>query len=116
MSEEKVLLEGDPKIVFVLGGPASGKGTQCANLVTEFGYTHISTGDLFRAEVQKVSTFIDVTACQGNPRRSRNEENYGGGCACPLPTHCESAHQCTQGTAIKSKFDDIFLNLCFSHT
>ena len=51
MSEEKVVLEGDPKIVFVLGGPASGKGTQCANLVTEFGYTHISTGDLFRAEV-----------------------------------------------------------------
>lgn len=48
---------GNPKITFVLGGPASGKGTQCAKLVEEFGYTHISTGDLFRAEVQKV-TFI----------------------------------------------------------
>lgn len=45
---------GNPKITFVLGGPASGKGTQCAKLVEEFGYTHISTGDLFRAEVQKV--------------------------------------------------------------
>jgi adenylate kinase family enzyme len=44
-------LVGNPQIVFVLGGPASGKGTQCANLVAEFGYTHISTGDLFRAEV-----------------------------------------------------------------
>ena len=52
---KKVL--GNPKITFVLGGPASGKGTQCAKLVEEFGYTHISTGDLFRAEVQKV-TFI----------------------------------------------------------
>ena len=48
-------LVGSPQIVFVLGGPASGKGTQCANLVAEFGYTHISTGDLFRAEVSKVS-------------------------------------------------------------
>ena len=50
---KKVL--GNPKITFVLGGPASGKGTQCAKLVEEFGYTHISTGDLFRAEVTKVS-------------------------------------------------------------
>ena len=50
---KKVL--GNPKITFVLGGPASGKGTQCAKLVEEFGYTHISTGDLFRAEVAKVS-------------------------------------------------------------
>lgn len=51
-------LVGNPQIVFVLGGPASGKGTQCANLVTAFGYTHISTGDLFRAEVQKVSFVV----------------------------------------------------------
>jgi hypothetical protein len=49
---------GNPKITFVLGGPASGKGTQCAKLVEEFGYTHISTGDLFRAEVAKVSTVL----------------------------------------------------------
>jgi cytidylate kinase len=50
---------GNPKITFVLGGPASGKGTQCAKLVEEFGYTHISTGDLFRAEVAKVSNAFD---------------------------------------------------------
>lgn len=52
---EKVKLAGNPKIVFVLGGPASGKGTQCANLIKEFGFSHISTGDLFRSEVAKVS-------------------------------------------------------------
>ena len=52
---EKIVLPENPKIVFVLGGPASGKGTQSANLVTEYGYTHISTGDLFRAEVAKGS-------------------------------------------------------------
>jgi len=51
---------GNPKITFVLGGPASGKGTQCAKLVEEFGYTHISTGDLFRAEVQKVNLIFPI--------------------------------------------------------
>lgn len=45
---------GNPKITFVVGGPASGKGTQCAKLVEEFGYTHISTGDLMRLEMKKV--------------------------------------------------------------
>lgn len=46
-------LLGNPKITFVLGGPASGKGTQCEKLIEEFGYTHISTGDLIRAEMAK---------------------------------------------------------------
>jgi len=46
-------LLGNPKITFVLGGPASGKGTQCEKLIEEFGYTHISTGDLIRSEVAK---------------------------------------------------------------
>ncbi len=51
MESEKVKLLGNPVLIFVLGGPSSGKGAQCDNLVKEFGYTHISTGDLFRAEV-----------------------------------------------------------------
>lgn len=38
-------------IVFVLGGPGSGKGTQCDKISQKFGYTHLSTGDLLRAEV-----------------------------------------------------------------
>ena len=44
--------ESTPRtIVFVLGGPGAGKSTQCANIVKEFGFTHLSTGDLLRAEV-----------------------------------------------------------------
>lgn len=42
-----------PAVVFVLGGPGSGKGTQCANIVRDFGYEHLSTGDLLREEVKK---------------------------------------------------------------
>ena len=41
------------RVVFVLGGPGSGKGTQCARLVAEFGWTHLSAGDLLRAEVAR---------------------------------------------------------------
>lgn len=37
-------------VVFVLGGPGAGKGTQCAKLVQEFGFVHLSAGDLLRAE------------------------------------------------------------------
>lgn len=44
---------GNPKITFVTGAPGSGKGTQCEKLVEEFGYTHISTGDLIRMEMKK---------------------------------------------------------------
>jgi adenylate kinase len=43
------------KIVFVLGGPGSGKGTQCAKLVEDFGFTHLSAGDLLRDEVASAS-------------------------------------------------------------
>lgn len=55
------------KIVFVLGGPGSGKGTQvrhaslcrsiiasvtqCSRLVEEFGIVHLSAGDLLRAHM-----------------------------------------------------------------
>ena len=39
-----------PCVVFVLGGPGAGKGTQCARIVEKFGYTHISAGDCLRAE------------------------------------------------------------------
>ena len=58
-----------PKVVFVLGGPGAGKGTQCAKIVEvtsfinllclildsyfleqKFKYVHLSAGDLLREE------------------------------------------------------------------
>merc|ERR1712159_919307 len=44
-----------PDIVFVLGGPGSGKGTQCARVANEYGFVHLSAGDLLRAEIQSGS-------------------------------------------------------------
>lgn len=40
----------DVTVIFVLGGPGAGKGTQCARLVHDYGFTHLSAGDLLRAE------------------------------------------------------------------
>ncbi|EDW98656.2 UMP-CMP kinase [Drosophila yakuba] len=39
-----------PKVVFVLGGPGAGKGTQCSRIVDRFQFTHLSAGDLLREE------------------------------------------------------------------
>jgi UMP-CMP kinase len=37
-------------VIFVLGGPGAGKGTQCEKLGKKYGFTHLSAGDLLREE------------------------------------------------------------------
>jgi hypothetical protein len=74
----------------VLGGPASGKGTQCARLVEEFGYTHISTGDLFRNEVKKVTSISPLTVLSGLSTWRYDATNYEGRWSDSLPTHSSS--------------------------
>jgi len=34
-----------------MGGPGTGKGTQCEMIATKFGYSHLSSGDLLRNEI-----------------------------------------------------------------
>jgi UMP-CMP kinase len=48
--EEPILTQKEATVIYVLGGPGSGKGTQCAKLVKDFGFKHISAGDLLREE------------------------------------------------------------------
>lgn len=43
------------KIIFIIGGPGSGKGTQCEKLVGKYGFTHLSTGELLRNELSSES-------------------------------------------------------------
>ncbi|MDD5655774.1 MAG: nucleoside monophosphate kinase [Elusimicrobia bacterium] len=38
-------------IIILIGAPGSGKGTQSAVLCRRFGFTHLSTGDILRAEI-----------------------------------------------------------------
>lgn len=48
-------------IVILLGSPGSGKGTQCKRLAEKFGFQHLATGDIFRAEIAQ-KTAIGVKA------------------------------------------------------
>ena len=49
------------RVVFVLGGPGAGKGTQCQLLSTNLGWCHLSAGDLLRAERTKLdSEYADI--------------------------------------------------------
>ncbi|KAI0530547.1 hypothetical protein KFK09_000091 [Dendrobium nobile] len=68
LSNDKAL-----KVIFVLGGPGSGKGTQCAKIAKHFGFTHLSVGDLLRAEINsgsKNGTMIESMINEGKIVRS----------------------------------------------
>ena len=41
--------------IILIGPPGAGKGTMSGKLVEEFGYRHISTGDLMREEAKSGS-------------------------------------------------------------
>ena len=42
-----------PNVVFILGGPGSGKGTMCELAQIQLGWVHLSAGDLLRAQRKK---------------------------------------------------------------
>ena len=44
-------MDSKPVVVFVLGAPGTGKGTQCEKICEKFDYVHLSTGDLLRDEI-----------------------------------------------------------------
>ncbi|KAI9890534.1 MAG: hypothetical protein M1814_003874 [Vezdaea aestivalis] len=88
--------DSEVSVIFVLGGPGAGKGTQCANLVRDFGFTHLSAGDLLREEQdRKESEFgelikdyikngtivpmeITVALLEGAMRRVLQEQEQAG--------------------------------------
>nr|CAB3480650.1 unnamed protein product [Digitaria exilis] len=53
-----------PFIAFVLGGPGSGKGTQCTKIASDFGFAHLSAGDILRHEIasgsEKGEMILDI--------------------------------------------------------
>jgi len=51
-----------PTVIFVLGGPGAGKGTQCSNIVKHYGFVHLSAGDLLRAEMASGSKHGEMIA------------------------------------------------------
>ncbi|KAI0988957.1 hypothetical protein GJ496_007314 [Pomphorhynchus laevis] len=58
----------DKPIIFVFGGPGSGKGTQCEKIAKHYQYAHLSSGDLLRDELKSgsdLSNEIKVLMEQG---------------------------------------------------
>ncbi|KAH7924793.1 UMP-CMP kinase [Leucogyrophana mollusca] len=43
-------------VIYVLGGPGAGKGTQCSKLVEAYSLCHLSVGDLLREEQNRDGT------------------------------------------------------------
>ncbi|KAJ1344774.1 hypothetical protein BSLG_000289 [Batrachochytrium salamandrivorans] len=62
-------LRPDLNVVFVMGGPGSGKGVQCLRLFEEFEFVHISTGQLIRDAVAHFTS--DTT---GSPSTSEGSQ------------------------------------------
>jgi len=79
--------------LILLGAPGAGKGTQSKYLVEELGFTQLSTGDIFRAEV-KAKTELGVIA----------QECIDSGCLVPDKIVVEM---------VKSKLNKISGNIIF---
>ncbi|KRF99040.1 uncharacterized protein Dwil_GK27584 [Drosophila willistoni] len=44
-----------PPILWIIGGPSSGKGTQCEKIVGKYGFTHINPDEIVNREIEAKS-------------------------------------------------------------
>lgn len=77
-------------VIFVLGGPGSGKGTQCKKLAQMHNMEHLSVGDVLRSEIDR----------QGSKYGPIIRKNMEDGRVGPMEITVELLKQ-----AIKSAFD-----------
>ena len=42
------IINNKAKVIFIIGGPGSGKGTECMKIKEKFNYNHMSTGEILR--------------------------------------------------------------------
>ncbi|VVC99085.1 unnamed protein product [Leptidea sinapis] len=72
-----------PEVVFVLGAPGAGKGTQCSLISEEFDFVHLSAGDLLREERQR----------PGSEYGEMIEEKIRNGEIVPVEVTCSLIHK-----------------------
>ncbi|XP_041985113.1 UMP-CMP kinase-like [Aricia agestis] len=82
-----------PEVVFVLGAPGAGKGTQCSLISKEYGFVHLSAGDLLREERQR----------PGSEYGEMIEEKIRNGEIVPVEVTCSLLHKAMQKSG-KSRF------------
>lgn len=44
--------------IIMLGAPGAGKGTQAKKIAAEYKIPHISTGDIFRANIKTIQSLV----------------------------------------------------------
>ena len=57
--------------IIMLGAPGAGKGTQAKQIAAKYQIPHISTGDIFRANIKN-----------GTELGKKDKNIYGSGCTC----------------------------------
>lgn len=72
-----------PEVIFVLGAPGAGKGTQCSFIAKEYGFVHLSAGDLLREERQR----------PGSEYGEMIEEKIRNGEIVPVEVTCSLLHK-----------------------
>ncbi|KAL0869559.1 hypothetical protein ABMA27_005825 [Loxostege sticticalis] len=82
-----------PEVVFVLGAPGAGKGTQCSLISQEFGFVHLSAGDLLREERQR----------PGSEYGEMIEQKIRDGQIVPVEVTCSLLHKAMQKSG-KARF------------
>ncbi|KPJ10425.1 UMP-CMP kinase [Papilio machaon] len=82
-----------PEVVFVLGAPGAGKGTQCSHISKEYDFVHLSAGDLLREERQR----------PGSEYGEMIEEKIRNGEIVPVEVTCSLIHKAMQKSG-KSRF------------
>lgn len=82
-----------PEVVFVLGAPGSGKGTQCSFISKKYDYVHLSAGDLLREERQR----------PGSEYGEMIEEKIRNGKIVPVEVTCSLLHMAMQKSG-KARF------------
>lgn len=75
-----------PEVVFVLGAPGAGKGTQCSLISNEYDFAHLSAGDLLREERQR----------PGSEFGEMIEEKIRNGEIVPVEVTCSLLHKAMQ--------------------
>ena len=62
----------EAQVIFLIGGPGSGKGSLCRKLSEKYGFKHISTGELFRREIAaKTEAGLQLSEALANRNRPK---------------------------------------------